>query len=166
MVREYAEQGRSRTHLARDFGCSHSSVCKVLARRGLDRLFQSRNEALRQVQRDRKTRYWVHCEIGGELGWYSLKQLARHHGLNPQTVYVRWRKGVRDPKELAAPARAWTSGASSRSQNGWELGLSMREWEAVLEYTRERGQAAAALKFDIPYAAITAARRGQWHRID
>lgn len=97
--------------------------------------------------------------------WYqgeerTLKEISRMAGLSYETVWLRYRRGVRGD-DLGAPRRSYTN-----PQRVYELGISVEHWEnIIIPYAREKGVDAARQMFRLPPRAVKAALRGEWHML-
>lgn len=96
-------------------------------------------------------------EVFGE--WLSCREIADRYGLRHSTVCWRWRHGWRGA-DLAAPARCDTL-----PRDHYEAPYSAHEWREIAGYAEERGIKTAAATFGVPYGAVTAAMRGEDHRL-
>lgn len=90
----------------------------------------------------------------------NLAEIARMEKLDYSTVLQRHRRYGLNGEQLGKPRRH-----DGRRREFYKVGLSVREWEVVLEYANERGDEAARLKFGVPVGAISAYRRGELHRV-
>lgn len=89
--------------------------------------------------------------------WWSFAQAAREIGTTRERIKRRFDRGDRGDR-LFRPVRKW-------GRDAWIVGLSVREWQSVLEVARTSGASQAARLFCIPSGAVQAALRGEWERL-
>lgn len=88
----------------------------------------------------------------------TLAELAKHAGLSYATVAKRYKEGQRLPK-LIRPKR------ERYYPQIYCLGLTVKEWEVIIEYANTKSTLAACRKFSVPKGALVAAKQGRWELI-
>lgn len=112
---------------------------------------EKRSETLRT-----KTDYWVTYRRKK----MTLSEACRLRGMPYKVVLERYKKGDRG-------ARLWRRiRRYKKTPKVFQIGLSMTELESVVQLAEQIGAKAAAQKYGIPMAAVSAAMRGELERID
>ena len=135
----------TRRQAADRFGCSPDTVRRHAKKCGIRWPHWARFQPV--------VREWVNGES------LTLRQAADRYGLHPSTVYWRHAHGWRGD-DLVLPAAHDT-----RPQPFYETEYTGEDWREIIAFAKQRNIKAAAKCFGVPYGAVTAAMRGEAHRL-
>lgn len=138
--------GESYSSIAKSLGCNHRTVTYHCRKAGIT----SRHK---KIGADRSETITVRIR-GEDL---TLAQVRAKYGIAWSTLYWRWKHGWQG-EDLIKPA-------INAGKPYYELGLSEEEWILWADVAREIGCENARRKSGIPFAALHAAVKGEWHRL-
>gem|GEM_PF-5414005 len=115
------------------------------------------SKKLRDAYREGRRSNAVYIELDGER--VTLAEASRRRGLTLSCIYQRYRAGDRGQRLLRPQEKRY------RRPKTYNLELSMRDWEIVLDHAKRVSIDAAAIRYGVPYGAITAMLRGEWERV-
>jgi transposase-like protein len=175
-VKQLASQGYSKREVCRRLGLSRYALYKLLeghevkwkpvgqtnscqARAERNRSREVRDRlALNAVQRGVAELYDV-----GDGRMLTRGQIARETGARLQTIAWRVRHGHRGA-DLLRPADSRRGGKPRK--HVYVTGLTVADWEQVLEYARQRSPRIAAETFEVPLGAVKAMLKGEDWRVE
>lgn len=171
-VRELAKEGHSRMEVSRRLGVSRHALRAYEADwrpRGKTLQCRARAQGNRtQASRDNLRQQAI---AGGrakliDVGngrQMTIGQVAQTLGCSRHAVIYRIKAGARGAA-LLAPARKRQGGRPKHYV--WQTGLSVKEWQVVLDYARQHNVRRAGNKFNLPVGAISALLRGEDWRVE
>ncbi|MCA1807125.1 MAG: hypothetical protein LC687_04660 [Actinobacteria bacterium] len=155
-LKRISKRDKTIADAAADYGMTDTGLRAAKRRWGCG--FKWPRSTAERVRKSKSSARRVEVKHFGEM--MSLGEIARIHGLKPNTVFDRYKKGLRNEDLCAQPRRG------GQVPEIYELDMPQSEWQHVIEYAQTHGLRRASDNLGIPAGAINCALKGEWHRLD
>ena len=152
------ESGATRTETLEEVGLSETELDRWSSAHNL--CWPDQEADLSESLEETPT-YWI--RIAGE--WITLKEAADRRGKEYSVILDRYKRGDRGV-HLFRPIRKNNKGVVSEEEGVFVLGISLNQWQEIIDYANNWGMLIAASLYDIPKEAVEAALNGEMERLD